>query len=63
MNHMDRALEAKKLALARLDSLIARVKALGESDDNYAVLRNTQCTVEALIETLEPDQSIEIFND
>ncbi len=46
--------EVKELALHALATIERKVEAIGTQDENYAVLRNIQCSVEALMETLEP---------
>ena len=51
---MNKTRDAKELALRALKTLEDRVERIGTQDENYAVLRNTQCTLEALLETLPP---------
>jgi len=52
--------EIKQLAIHALKTLLAKVEKTSERDENYAVLRNTQRSAEALMETFLNDGSTEI---
>lgn len=51
--------EVKQLAIHALKTLLAKVEKTSDRDENYAVLRNTQCSAEALMETFLNDGSTE----
>lgn len=52
---MNRTKEVKELALHALEIMYAKVEAIGAKPENYAVCRNLQKSIEALMETISRD--------
>lgn len=52
---MDMTKEVKGLALHALATLFYKVEAIGPQEENFAKLRNIQKSIEAIMETIEPE--------